>query len=158
MSSSSGNVFLAPCDFADFDATVATPVSFEEDEDVPDTLADLGTARVWTVPEGDQNRSNFEKLETGDLLLFYDGDTFVGTGRVGETLEDDWATTRWEGVETGLIFTVEDFEDVSVPRGAVNRIFEYSESWNPGGLMRVAEDRVTNEPAAIKLAVERYGE
>lgn len=150
--SASRNVFLAPCDFGDFEGAVASPVDLPDIEGVP------GEARVWAVPEGDQSSSSFEKMEEGDLLLFYDGETFVGTGRIGVTFEDDGGAVG-EAVgdaDRTQFYTVTEFTPVEVPRAAVNQIFEYSAGWNPGGLLRVADSRVANSPEAIELALEQY--
>lgn len=157
MASTDADVFLAVCDPEHFEQTVVTPIAMSEYPDHPTDLD--GEVRLWRVTAGDQNRSHFEKMDAGDVVLFYCDGAFVGTGLVDETLEDDdgWASeTFWDGTSAPMLYTVRDFAAVSVPRAAVNRIFEYSESYTPHGLLRVAESRLTNDPQAIKLAVERY--
>ncbi|MDZ7731583.1 MAG: hypothetical protein U5K37_12770 [Natrialbaceae archaeon] len=62
------------------------------------------------------------------------------------------------GEARSLAFTVEAFSPVSVPRELVNGLFDYNESWVPSSLFRVADNRVQNNPEAIKLAVEEYDE
>lgn len=157
MSSPSHNVFLAPVDVADPAATLESPVTAEEQ---PDSLESEDAVRVWAAPPGDQSQTSFEKMESGDLVIFYEGGSFVGTGWVGETLEDDGTTgaSLWDDDSLTMLFTVDGFESVEVDGAAVNRIFDYSESWSPGGLLRVADSRVENDPAAIELAIQQYDE
>jgi len=136
----SSNVFVIRCDPDDFDRTVRSAVSLADYPDHPDALPEGDEVRFWGVEDGDSNQTYFEKMEAGDLVLFYQDDTYVGTGRIGTTFTDD------------------EFTPVSVPRAAVNRIFDYADGYNPGGLMRVADDRVSTRPAAIELALEQYSE
>lgn len=157
----SSNVFLASCDSDGFDRTVGSPVDVSDYPDRPSALSDADEVRFWAVGDGDGDRNSFEKMESGDLVLFYRGDEFVGTGWIGITFvdEEDWAnTTFWDGSRSSLVYTVEGFTPVSVPKSAVNRIFDYAEGYTPPELMRVADDRVTRSPEAIKLALQRYTE
>ena len=161
MSSDAANVFIASCSPDDFDRTVRSSVDLSEFSDRPAALSERESARFWGAPEGTNNEAYFEKMEEGDLVLFYHGDEYVGAGWIGTTFEDEsgWANdTFWENGQSNLVYTIEDFTPVSVPKSAVNKIFDYSAGYNPGRLLRVASERVTNRPEAIKLAVERYGQ
>jgi hypothetical protein len=98
-------------------------------------------------------------MNSGDLVLFYQSDSYVGVGRVGVTFEDTalWASeTFWEQTPSKLVYTIEDFSPISVPRSAVNHIFGYGDKYSPQGLMRVASSRVSKRPAVIKRALEKY--
>ncbi|QKG91389.1 hypothetical protein DVK05_04410 [Halorubrum sp. Atlit-8R] len=154
----SENVFLVPIDPENFDRTVRTPVDLTDYPDRPEPLADLDEARLWAVDDDSGNGSTFEKMESGDLLLFYADDEYVATGRVGEAFadEDRWASgTFWTAFPTTRVYTVTDFGAVSAPKRAVNRIFDYSSSYTPG-FMRVADSRVTAELSSIESALEHY--
>ncbi|TKX45952.1 MULTISPECIES: hypothetical protein [unclassified Halorubrum] len=154
----SANVFLVPIDPENFDRTVRTPVDLTDYPDRPEPLADLDEARLWAVDDDSGNGSTFEKMESGDLLLFYADDEYVATGRVGEAFadEDRWASgTFWTAFPTTRVYTVTDFGAVSAPKRAVNRIFDYSSSYTPG-FMRVADSRVTTELSSIESALEHY--
>ncbi|RLM52025.1 hypothetical protein [Halorubrum sp. Atlit-28R] len=154
----SENVFLVPIDPENFDRTVRTPVDLTDYPDRPEPLADLDEARLWAVDDDSGNGSTFEKMESGDLLLFYADDEYVATGRVGEAFadEDRWASgTFWTAFPTTRVYTVTDFGAVSAPKRAVNRIFDYSSSYTPG-FMRVADGRVTTELSSIESALEHY--
>lgn len=152
------NVFLAPCDSPNFDDTVRNAVDLTQSSEHPAPLDGMGEVRFWGAKVGSRNESNFEKMQQGDLVLFYQDGDYVGTAWVDVKFRDDegWASSNfWRGGNSRLIYTLTDFTEVSVPRQKVNTIFGYSEDYYPQGLMRVSPDNVTNRPAAIKLALER---
>ena len=157
----SSNVFLAPCDPGNFDRTVGSEVDLSEHPNHPSALSGRDTVRFWGAREGSGNQNYFEKMEAGDLVLFYQNGKYIGTSRVGTTFrdEEEWAsTTFWDGAPSHLIYTVEDFTPASVPKSAVNTIFDYVPDYNPQGLMRVAESRVDERIEAIELALKKYSE
>lgn len=153
----SSNIFLARSSPTDFDATVRTTVEAADYPDMPDSVAGSEPVRFSGAPE---NRvDTFEKMSAGDLVAFHHSGDYVGIGWIGTTFEDDhgWAaTTVWNDTSSSLIYTIEDFTPISVPIEAVNRIFGYADGYTPPSLMRVASDRVTNRPQAIKHALQQY--
>ena len=154
-------MFLALSDPGNFDRTVLSAVNLSEYPDRPEELFDLNMVRFWGAPEGSRNEDNFERMNPGDLVLFYQNGKYVGTGWVGITFEDDeqWASkTFWNDAPFRFIYTVEEFTPVSVSKAAVNRIFNYAEGYNPQGLMRVAESKLDRRPVTIKRALEKYTE
>lgn len=157
----SSNVFLIPCDSSDCERTVLSAIDLTEYPDHPVALADMESVRLWGAGDESDEQTYFEKMESGDLVLFYQDDEYVGTGWIGTTFEDEenWArTTVWDETSFHSLYTIDEFTPVSVSMSAVNTIFDYAENYTPSGLMRVASDRVTNRPEAIKLAVEKYSE
>lgn len=157
----SANVFLAPCDSPNFDETVVSPVNLDEFPDHPAGFNGKQTVRFWGVRDGPQNQANFEKMQSGDLVLFYQDGSYIGTGWVGTKFEDeeDWAsTTFWRNAPSNLIYTIQEFHSVQAPKSAVNRIFDYVSDYHPQGLMRVADDRLRNRPKAIEQALIQYTE
>lgn len=153
-------VFLVPIDQSNFERTVASPVEPADHPDRPEALPDDGEVRLWGAEDGTRSVETFERMEEGDLLLFYEGGTYVGVGRAGTTFEDadGWASeTFWDGADREHVFTVTDFAPLSVSRAAVHRLFDYGADYSPG-FTRVAPDRVTASLAAIELAVKRYDE
>jgi hypothetical protein len=158
----SSNVFLAPCDAGNFDRTIVSEVDLSEYSTTrPEELSEMDTVRFWGVREGSRNEDYFERMDSGDLVLFYQNGNYVGTGWAGITFEDDeqWASrTFWNDAPSRLIYTVEEFTPVSVPKVAVNQIFNYDEGYNPQGLIRVAESKLDKRPVTIKRALEKYTE
>ncbi|MFD1571448.1 hypothetical protein [Halorubrum laminariae] len=154
----SANVFLVPIDPENFDRTVRSAVDLAEYDDRPDALADADEARLWAVDDDSGNGSTFDRMESGDLLLFYHDDEYVATGRVGTSFEDDdrWVSgTFWTAFPTTRVYTVTDFSAVSAPKRAVNALFDYSKSYTPG-FMRVADSRVTADLSSIESAIDHY--
>ncbi len=156
----SENVFLVPIDPENFDRTVRSSVDLTEYADRPEPLSELDEARVWAVSDDRGTGSTFERMSSGDLVLFYHDDEYVATGRIGTTFEDEdrWVSgTFWTALPATRIYTVESFRAVSVPKRGVNRIFDYSDAYTPG-LMRVADDRVNTQLTSIESALARYTE
>ena len=121
----------------------------------------MDEARLWGAREGSKNQQYFESMEAGDLLLFCQEGNYIGTSRVGTTFidEEQWvSTTFWDGAPAYLIYTVEEFTPVAVPKSAVNRLFDYNPEHNPEGLIPVADHRLGEHLEAIKLAVQRYSQ
>lgn len=157
----SANVFMARCDPEHFDRTVRSEVDLSERTDYPDELSEMDTVRFYGAPEGTSNQRNFEKMESGDLVLFHSDGEYVGSGRIGTTFEDEpqWAsTTFWDDELSDRIYTITDFQQASVPKERVNKIFGYDGGYNPQDLLRVAEKRVTHSSEAIELALQKYTE
>ncbi|ACM57232.1 hypothetical protein [Halorubrum lacusprofundi] len=154
----SANVFLVPIDPENFDRTVQSAVDLTEYDDRPDPLADLDEVRLWAVDDDSGNGSTFERMEEGDLLLFYHDGEYLATGRVGTAFEDEdrWvSSTFWTAFPTTRVYTITDFTAASAPKRAVNTIFDYSASYTPG-FMRVADSRVNAELSSIESAIEHY--
>jgi hypothetical protein len=155
------NVFLVPCNSDNFDRTVCSEIDVTEYSDYPPALSDVNKVRLWGAREGSNNQKYFEKMESSDLLLFYQDDTYIGTGRVGTKFidEEGWvSTTFWDGAPSYYIYTIEEFTAVSVPKSKVNRIFDYDLDYYPEGLIPVAENRLGDHSEAIELVLQRYSE
>lgn len=153
-------VFLVPIDQANFERTVATPIDLADHPDRPDSLTQDGTVRLWWAEDGARSIETYERMEPGDLLLFYEDGTYVGVGRVGQTFRDEsgWAgETFWQDAHADRLFTVTDFASLALPRAAVHRLFDYGPDYSPG-FIRVSPDRVTASLSAIEIAVKRYDE
>lgn len=155
----SPSVFLAPCDPGNFDRTVRSPVDPSEHPDHPDPFDGMDAVRFWGARSGPRNEDTFDRMEPGDLVLFYQEGTYVATGRIGTTFEDSegWASeTFWDDAPSRLVYTIGDYAPASVPAEAVHRLFDYDDGYFPQGLMRVADRRVDRRPAVIEAAMERY--
>lgn len=153
------NVFLAPCDPGNFKRTVLTEIQVADYRDAPAAIADQETVRFWGARDGTRNRQFFEKMDPGDVVLFYHDGDYVGVATIDSTFEDTdgWAReTIWQNAPSQLIYTLHDFSELSVPRHAVNVLFDYDADSYPQGLTRVSDRRYSSSLHAIKRAVEKY--
>jgi hypothetical protein len=66
----SSNVFLAPCDEGN-DRTIRSEVDLSKHPSRPEEFSEIDTIRFWGVREGPNNESYFERMDSGDLVLFY---------------------------------------------------------------------------------------
>lgn len=146
-------LWLVPVDEYSFRQTLVEPIDLSNRDDKPDSFPER--TRVWGVrtdPEqGDweRNQRNLEQMETGDPLLIYRNSTsrYHAKGRVGEF----WYETTyirdeyWDGGPAINVFSVEDYEEIDVERETVNDVLGYKEQFWPQGLLRVADDRPTNQ-------------
>lgn len=155
----SSNIFLARCDPETFTRTVDSDVDLSEYPDHPEEFSEGERVRFWGAQMS--KHTTVEKMEAGDLILFHHDGEYVGSGVIGVTFEDEqeWASsTFWNDSAQKLVYTIERFAPVSVPKTAVNRIFDYADGYTPPSLMRVGASRVENRPEAIRLALQRYTE
>lgn len=153
------NVFLAAVTQPDFEETVLSPAPIGEESGHPTLLENVTDVRIWGAPPSAE--THFEKLEAGDLVLFVDGETYVGVGTIGQTLidEEGWAqSTLWGETAYTHLYTLADFSPVTVPKSAVNRIFEYGATYTPGALMRIADNRINRPLAVIRRALVQYSD
>lgn len=153
------DVFLTPCDAGNFEQTVLSTVDLSEYPNRPKELSEMDTVRLWGAREGSRNEDYFERMDSDDLILFYQSGRYVGAGRVGITFKDDneWTSkTFWNDAPSRLIYTVTGFTPISVPKEAVNQIFDYDDEYTPQGLIRVAQRRVDTQPTVITRALEKY--
>ena len=128
---------------ADFDGTVRSPTAIPED--APEDLQRKDEARIWGTTVGRQKRGFFEEMETGDPLLFYNDGEFFASGRVGTPFESESAgEALWGNSESRFIFTVTDYEEISVDRERVARLLDYEEAWVPYRFMSVSSDAVNS--------------
>lgn len=126
-----------------FEQTVSSPVSVPER--VPEDLQRETEARIWGTTEGRQKRTFFEEMEPGDPLLFYNDGEFFAAGRVGTAFENpSVGETLWENKESRFIYTVEDYQEISVSRERVATLLGYEEGWAPYRFLRVSQDAVNS--------------
>ncbi|WP_154018455.1 hypothetical protein [Halolamina rubra] len=111
----------------------------------PDDLQREEEVRIWGTTEGRRKRRFFEEMESGDRLLFYNEGKFFAAGRVGTAFEDeDVGKTLWNNSESRFIYTVSDYQEISVPREEVALLLGYKENWYPQRFLRVSPDAVNS--------------
>lgn len=128
-----------------FQQTVVSEYTLEGD--LPPELEGEREVRVWGTTEGEdaKKRTLFEKMGAGDLVLFLYSGEFVGSGRVGVTLESPELGERiWGQQESRFIFTVTDYEEMSLPRQEVWDVLDYSPNYPLYGFSRASDDAISS--------------
>jgi hypothetical protein len=154
------DLFLAPVgeDWAErFQRTVEEPVDLTDSHPIEE-LSDREQARIWGTTSGEQKRRHFESMSTDDLLLFYNEGTYFATGRVGECFESpDTGQWLWGNAASRFIYTVEDFQPISLPRADLNILLGYQQNHSPQGFSRVsdaAQTRLLTQYTSLEAAFQ----
>lgn len=127
-----------------FSKTVSKAVSIDS-ETAPEALQDHDEIRIWGTSDNEKTRASFKHMENGDPVLFYNDGEFFATGRVRETFESPEIAKYLWGEDGGkLIFTLNDYQEVSIDPAEVNRLFGYKETNIPMGFNRPSEDAISN--------------
>lgn len=123
-----------------FEETVATPSDLQRTDDI----------RIWGTTEGVRKRTFFEDMEAGDPVLFYNDGQFFAAGRVGTTFESsDAGRELWRNEASRFIFTITDYEEITIPRERIADLLGYDSSWAPQGFMQISE-------AAVNSLLQEY--
>ncbi|MFC7229250.1 hypothetical protein N0B31_17755 [Salinirubellus salinus] len=137
------NVYLIPVgdNWIDhFERTVEQPLTIG-DSDAPAELDDFQEVRIWATTESSKKESAYEAMRSGDLLMFYRQGEFFAAGRVGRTFRSsaagDWI---WDNSESSFIFTVTDYEPISISRDQLWDVLGYSSGYFVRGFSRVSDD------------------
>ena len=142
------DLFLSPVgdDWIDkFDQTVDSPLDISANP--PDELEGFSQLRVWgtTEGEGGQKRTTFEAMNPGDAVLFLHNGDFIASGRVGETFENpelgEWI---WGTSESRFVYTVTDYQTMTVPRHEVWDLLGYSANYPLYGFSRASDDAISS--------------
>lgn len=127
----------------DFRDTVSSPVPVPAN--APKDLRRADDVRIWGTTEGRQKREFFEEMEPGDPLLFYNDGEFFAAGRVSSRFEDpEVGEVLWGTTDSRFIYTVEDYQEISVSRETVAKLLGYEEQWVPYRFLRVSPDAVNS--------------
>jgi hypothetical protein len=141
-----------------FERTVATPIDLTTQHPIEE-LSELSEARIWGTTKGEQKRIFFESMETGDPLLFYNEGEFFAAGRVGRSFENpqigQWL---WGNPDSRFVYTVKEFQAISVPRSDLNALLGYSDQYSPQGFVRVSEKATSNLLQQYASVEEAYQE
>lgn len=140
--------WLLPADEPSFQQTLIQPIDLSDQQDKPRNFPDY--TRVWGVrtdlEQGgwERNRRNLERMETGDPLLIYRNSTsqYHAKGRIGEFWHTSYIRDEfWNGGPAVDVFSIQDYEEISISPEVVNKLLEYKEGFRPQGLWRVSDDR-----------------
>ena len=140
-------LYIAPIgsDWMDeFERTVESPISLPGVE-LPAVLEDDQEVRIWGTTESPQKRDYFMKMEAGDPILFYSEGEFFASGRVEATVEDaSLGETIWDSDNSSLIYTISDYEPISVTPDELGDILGYGDGWHPRGFVHVSERAINS--------------
>jgi hypothetical protein len=128
---------------SDFERTVAEPIHIAED--APSVLSDFEEVRLWgtTESESTKKRSAFEQMNSGNLILFSHEGEFFAAGRVGRTLRSsDVGEWVWSNEESSWVYTVTDYEEVTIEEGELYELLEYSDNFYLQGFTRVSDSAI----------------
>lgn len=127
-----------------FNETVTTPTILPPE--APDNLTQSETeTRIWGTTDGKQKRTHFYSMASGDPILFYRDGVFFAAGRVGTTFENqEVGEYLWGNSESRLLYTIESYQELSVPSEQVGELLGYESGWFPRGFTRVSENAVGN--------------
>ena len=126
---------------AEFRDTVTEPVPVPVD--APADLKRQDEARIWGTTTGDRKQTYFESMEPGDPVLFYNEGKFFASGRVGTTFESPEAGFElWSNEASRFVFTLKDYEEISVGRERFADLLGYDSDWAPQGFMKASADAV----------------
>jgi len=128
----------------EFERTVESPISLPVTE-LPTVLEDEQEARIWGTTESPQKRDCFMKMEVGDPILFYFEGEFFASGRVEATVEDaSLGEAIWGSDNSSLIYTISDYEPISVTPDELGDILGYGDGWHPRGFVHVSERAINS--------------
>jgi len=128
-----------------FDQTVDSPLDVSADP--PEELEEFSQVRVWGTTEGkgEKKRTTFEAMTTGDAILFLHDGGFIASGRIGETFENpELGELIWGTSESRFVYTVTDYQTMSVPRQEVWDLLGYSENYPLYGFSRASDDAISS--------------
>lgn len=154
------NIYLIPVGDSwidQFNRTVEQPLTIEN-SDTPPELADFREIRIWATTPSSKKESAYEAMRSGDLLLFYHQGKFFAAGRAGRTFRSEevgkWV---WDNSESSFIFTITDYESVSIDRGELWSVLEYSDGYFVRGFSRVSEnarDNLRQQYPSVEVAYQ----
>lgn len=128
------NIFLLPVNMEMFSKTVSEPVEWEVG-----SSDDTAEVRVWGVKDSRLNETFYEKMNSGDLVLFYNRGEYIGCGRVGKKFRSQqFSNTYWDGISAENLFTIVSYQAVDLDKETVNNIFGYKPNHQPQSILRVS--------------------
>jgi hypothetical protein len=139
-----------------FQQTVETPV---ETGDAPDELRGSSKVRVWgtTAGKDSKKRTQFEAMAPGDLVLFYNGGTFFAGGHVDQTFENpELGAWLWDNPESRFIFTLADYEHVTITQQELWDLLDYSPGYSLQGFSRVSDTALNSLEQSFNSVEEAF--
>ena len=140
-------LYIAPIGsdwMGEFERTVASSISLP-DVELPPKLEDEQDVRIWGTTESPQKRNYYQNMEVSDPILFYSEGEFFASGRIGTTVQDaSLGETIWDSDDSSLIYTITDYEPISVSPDTLGDILGYDDGWHPRGFVHVSEQAINS--------------
>lgn len=144
------DLFLVPIgdDWIDlFERTVRSGVTVESGDEPPVEFGTEGRVRVWGTTEssGHKKQSHMDAMAAEDLVMFLQAGEFIASARVDSVYHSaDLGEWLWDASESSFVYTLTDYEEISVPRQDVWDVLGYSENYPLYGFSRVSDDARTS--------------
>ncbi len=112
-------------------------------------------SRIWGVELRELNLSRWGRLQPEDIVLFFDGKSYVSIARVSrKTRNAALARVLWgvgkEGKTWELVCYLTNLTETQLSKSQVDRIFGYDPDFGPRGVMIVDEKKVQSFLAGSK--------
>lgn len=111
-------------------------------------------AAVWGTPAG--NIQYFEQLSPGDVVLFYQDGMYMRAGRIGRAFHSEEISKELWGRDHGLVYTLYDVADISIPVSEFNERVGYSENDVPNKALQRLGDEKVNKLVNHYDSIERF--
>ncbi|MFK5604894.1 hypothetical protein [Haloferax volcanii] len=144
----SKDVFLVPITFPEFERTVLNKIDltkFHVDDLIVGEVPSPTSTRVWGVKNSTLNKRFYDKMESGDWLLFYHDDKYRYAGKVGVKFESGLISDEfWSGIDADMLYTVDSFAEIDLSRERLNQVCEYKKSFQPQSIRRISNRAYRN--------------
>lgn len=144
----SKDVFLVPVTFPEFERTVLNTIDISKirvNSSAVKKIPNPTSTRVWGVKNSTLNKRFYDKMDSEDLLLFYHNDKYRYAGKVGEKFESNIVSNEfWSGIDADLLYTIDSFAPINLPREKLNKICEYKTSFQPQSIRRISNSAYRN--------------
>lgn len=104
---------------------------------------------VWGSQDGPQNRSRFEKMQSGDDVLIVEGNTVKLLGKVAATtIDSDLSRELWKSLigngdaNWKLIYFIANPVEIDLPFLEFKKLFSYSHDWSLRGFTSVSDEKL----------------
>lgn len=152
-------LFRVTVDEPNYSNVLGEPLSDDQKDSLPNTVETEGDLRIWAINETSPAANTYHNyMKPGDGVLFYkvtrglapDEKRYVGMGVIGEQFETDGnvAVKLFNTSSATLMFTVENFEQISKSIQAVEPVLGYKQ--HPQRTQRVKPDRFRSVEAVFE--------
>ncbi|MFC7070592.1 hypothetical protein ACFQL9_13140 [Halobaculum lipolyticum] len=136
------NIFLVPVTLPEFKRSVYNKIDLSRLPIEEDTLSNVESpdgTRVWGVKNSQLNKKFYDKMTSGDHLLFYSDDKYRYYGTVGSKFSSNSVSREyWGDITADLLYTVERFTEIELSREKLNEACGYKLAYQPQSIRRIS--------------------